>query len=115
MSETDEAIDSPKAETKKPRTRKKKTAKKRLYELVNGKPDLVPMDWLDRIANEYRFDKIEHVPKFAAFRCFQNNRCVEWINYKELANENNVMRFHVPCKILRSYTRTGKRLFKTMR
>ena len=109
MSETNAIIETAKA------TVKKKKRKTPLFIVTGEKPHQIKDEWLAKIANEYGFTKFEHVARFGAFRCYKGPKHVEWIDYKELAVENDDMRFHLPCKRARRYSVIGKRLFKTMR
>lgn len=113
MSEADAIIKE--AEKKVTAKKKKSAPKRKLFIIVGEKPPQIKDEWLARIANEYGFDKFEHVKKFGAFRCYKDGKHIEWVNYKELARENEDYRFHLPCKVCMRYTVTGKRLFKSMR
>lgn len=111
MSETNELIEE--AE-KKVRYKKKKAARP-LFQIIGERPHQIPDTWLARIANEYGFDRFEHIKKFGAFRCYKAGKLVEWIDYRELARENEDYKFDIPCKRVMRYTKVGKRLFKSMK
>ena len=102
------------SEAEKKVRKKKKSPAKKLFVIVGEKPAQIKDEWFARIANEYGFTKFEHVPKCGAFRCYIGDRHVEWSDYRELAKENEEYKFRLPCKISRRYTKTGKRLFKSM-
>ncbi len=42
-------------------------------------------EWLASLANQYNFTKIAYIHKFRAFRCYQGNNHVDWININDLS------------------------------
>ncbi len=91
--------------------RKKKTVEKIFPdESATYKPDYLESigfdyDWLDLLAKEYKFDKFEYVHKFRAFRCYQKNVHVEWIDVNMLAVKNGKRRL---CEIMLKHQPLGK-------
>jgi len=45
----------------------------------------VKLEWIDSLQSQYDFNKIEYVHKFHAFRCYQNDMHVDWIDINDLA------------------------------
>jgi hypothetical protein len=43
------------------------------------------MKWLDKLAEQYKFDQFDYVAKFCAFRCYKEGKHVEWIDVNALA------------------------------
>tara|TARA_Y100001938_G_C8090566_1_gene434778 strand:+ start:2651 stop:2974 length:324 start_codon:yes stop_codon:yes gene_type:complete len=62
-------------------------------------------DWLQKLADEYKFDKFEYVHKFRAFRCYQKNVHVEWIDVNMLAVKNGKRQL---CEIMMKHQPLGK-------
>ena len=42
-------------------------------------------EWLDNLHNEYGFSKFEYVHKFQAFRCYKDDKHVDWIDINDLS------------------------------
>lgn len=45
----------------------------------------VKTEWLASLANQYGFTKFRYMAKFKAFRCYRENRHVDWIDVNDLA------------------------------
>ena len=43
------------------------------------------MKWLDKLAEQYKFEQFDYVAKFCAFRCYKDGKHVEWIDVNVLA------------------------------
>lgn len=42
-------------------------------------------EWLDLLAAQYGFDKFEYLHKFRAFRCYRENKHLDWIDVNDLS------------------------------
>lgn len=42
-------------------------------------------EWLDSLAEQYGFDKFEYLHKFRAFRCYRENKHLDWIDVNDLS------------------------------
>ena len=42
-------------------------------------------EWLDLLASQYGFDKFEYLHKFRAFRCYRENKHLDWIDVNDLS------------------------------
>lgn len=42
-------------------------------------------EWLDSLAEQYAFDKFEYLHKFRAFRCYRENKHLDWIDVNDLS------------------------------
>ena len=42
-------------------------------------------EWLNALAEQYGFDKLEYVHKFRAFRCYRDGRHVDWADINDLS------------------------------
>ena len=60
------------------------------YEVVCAETDHLKnvgfdMSWLDKLAKQYEFTKFQYMHKFRAFRCYQGDRHVDWIDINDVA------------------------------
>lgn len=42
-------------------------------------------EWLDLLASQYGFDKFEYLHKFKAFRCYRQDKHLDWIDINDLS------------------------------
>ena len=42
-------------------------------------------EWLDSLAEQYGFDKFEYLHKFRAFRCYKEDRHLDWVDINDLS------------------------------
>ena len=42
-------------------------------------------EWLDSLAEQYGFDKFEYLHKFRAFRCYKQDRHLDWVDINDLS------------------------------
>ena len=42
-------------------------------------------EWLDSLAEQYGFDKFEYLHKFRAFRCYREDRHLDWVDINDLS------------------------------
>ena len=42
-------------------------------------------EWLELLASQYGFDKFEYLHKFRAFRCYRENKHLDWIDVNDLS------------------------------
>lgn len=42
-------------------------------------------EWLDLLASQYGFDKFEYLHKFKAFRCYRQDKHLDWIDVNDLS------------------------------
>tara|TARA_R110000823_G_scaffold86871_3_gene193966 strand:+ start:1146 stop:1445 length:300 start_codon:yes stop_codon:yes gene_type:complete len=42
-------------------------------------------EWLQSLAERYGFDKFEYLHKFRAFRCYRENKHLDWIDINNLS------------------------------
>lgn len=42
-------------------------------------------EWLDLLAAQYGFDKFEYLHKFKAFRCYRQDKHLDWIDINDLS------------------------------
>ena len=42
-------------------------------------------EWLDLLASQYGFDKFEYLHKFRAFRCYRQDKHLDWIDINDLS------------------------------
>ena len=49
-------------------------------------------EWLDSLAEQYGFDKFEYLHKFRAFRCYKEDRHLDWVDINDLSLINGGIR-----------------------
>jgi hypothetical protein len=49
-------------------------------------------EWLDKLHEQYGFDKFQYLHKFRAFRCYKNEQHLDWIDVNDLALLNGERR-----------------------
>jgi hypothetical protein len=69
---------------------KKRGPKPRSYKLIcDNQAHLkgvgFDLKWLETLAVEYQLSKLEYVHKFRAFRCYQDDRHVDWVDINDLS------------------------------
>ena len=42
-------------------------------------------EWLDSLAAQYGFDKFEYLHKFRAFRCYREDKHLDWVDINDLS------------------------------
>jgi len=42
-------------------------------------------EWLNSLAAQYGFDKFEYLHKFRAFRCYKQDRHLDWVDINDLS------------------------------
>jgi hypothetical protein len=42
-------------------------------------------EWLELLASQYGFDKFEYLHKFKAFRCYRQDKHLDWIDINDLS------------------------------
>jgi len=42
-------------------------------------------EWLDSLAEQYGFDKFEYLHKFRAFRCYREDKHLDWVDINDLS------------------------------
>ena len=42
-------------------------------------------EWLNSLAEQYGFDKFEYLHKFRAFRCYREDRHLDWVDINDLS------------------------------
>ena len=42
-------------------------------------------EWLDSLAEQYGFDKFEYLHKFRAFRCYKEDKHLDWVDINDLS------------------------------
>jgi len=42
-------------------------------------------EWLDSLAEQYGFDKFEYLHKFRAFRCYREDKHLDWLDINDLS------------------------------
>ena len=57
--------------------------------LVNSK---FKFEWLDKLHTDYGFDKFQYLHKFRAFRCYKEDKHLDWIDVNDLALLNGERR-----------------------
>lgn len=78
-------------------TKRKPRAVKPKYTLICDEKDWLisskfKFEWLDKIAEQYNFDKFQYIHKFRAFRCYQGEKHLDWIDVNDLALLNGERR-----------------------
>lgn len=49
-------------------------------------------EWLDKLHEQYGFDKFQYLHKFRAFRCYKEDKHLDWIDVNDLALLNGERR-----------------------
>tara|TARA_R110000751_G_scaffold1611_1_gene5933 strand:- start:675 stop:1022 length:348 start_codon:yes stop_codon:yes gene_type:complete len=49
-------------------------------------------EWLNSLAEQYGFDKFEYLHKFRAFRCYKEDRHLDWVDINDLSLINGGIR-----------------------
>ena len=49
-------------------------------------------EWLDKLHEQYGFDKFQYLHKFRAFRCYKDEQHLDWIDVNDLALLNGERR-----------------------
>ena len=49
-------------------------------------------EWLHSLAEQYGFDKFEYLHKFRAFRCYKEDRHLDWVDINDLSLINGGIR-----------------------
>jgi len=71
--------------------------------------------WLQDLISKYGLTKIVYIHKFKAFRCFIENRCVDWMDVNDLSKLNggqdldNVLLKYQPLEKKRQLIKTSWR------
>jgi|TARA_R110002124_G_scaffold286087_1_gene465882 hypothetical protein len=86
MTEVMEVVE-PKVEAKK-KGRPKKEASS--VEVICGEREYLSskgfkFEWLDLLATQYGFNKLEYLHKFKAFRCYRKEKHVDWIDINNVS------------------------------
>ena len=42
-------------------------------------------EWLNSLAEQYGFDKFEYLHKFRSFRCYKEDRHLDWVDINDLS------------------------------
>jgi len=45
-------------------------------------------EWLMSLANQYNFNRFHYVHKFRAFRCYRDNKHLDWVSINDLSLDN---------------------------
>ena len=97
------------SEEPKKRTRKAKPK----YEVICEHTDHLDsigcqLSWLDKLNEQYGFERFEYIHKFRAFRCYLDGQDVDWIDVNDLALINghrrleNILLRHMQVDIKRA-------------